>query len=277
MPSPLPYMQFYGKDWLTSSTVNDMSLEAQGAYVRLLCYQWEDGILPLDTDKWARRCGLEPNEKRWVSIREEIMCGFVKIDIGFVNQRMQKDREKAFAHAKKQSENGLKGGRPRVKTGSKTDTKSQTKAKRKPNESGGLAKRKPNESPPTPYTDVLLEKEPKTPVVPNSHAIEVFESIWERYPHARPTPRKPSLEKYNQKLKEGASPEQIAAGVETLIEWLARHRDKAEFVPGLVVWLNQERWNQVLPEIMPTNGKHRETPQEKVARIMGDIEAKQQK
>ena len=41
----LPYFPFYPGEWLRSPTVLGMSLEEQGAYLRLLCCQWEDGYI----------------------------------------------------------------------------------------------------------------------------------------------------------------------------------------------------------------------------------------
>ena len=46
-PRPMP---FWAEDWLSSTRVASMSYAAQGAFLRLLCFQWLDpaGTLPLD-------------------------------------------------------------------------------------------------------------------------------------------------------------------------------------------------------------------------------------
>lgn len=42
----LPYFKFFPRDWLTSPSVMLMSLEEQGAYLRMLCMCWMDGSVP---------------------------------------------------------------------------------------------------------------------------------------------------------------------------------------------------------------------------------------
>lgn len=55
-----PYMPLYVNDWLSSPRVACMSLEQQGAFVRLLCYCWASGTasIPNDDKVLARLSGL---------------------------------------------------------------------------------------------------------------------------------------------------------------------------------------------------------------------------
>ena len=55
-----PAFQFYANDWLSSRLVAKMSLEQQGAYLRLLCYCWSSGDVSLldDDDELAALSGL---------------------------------------------------------------------------------------------------------------------------------------------------------------------------------------------------------------------------
>lgn len=55
-----PAMPFYVNDWLSSSRVARMTLEQQGAYMRLLCHCWasQDASLPSDDDSLKALSGL---------------------------------------------------------------------------------------------------------------------------------------------------------------------------------------------------------------------------
>jgi len=70
MPSPNYYFKFEHKAWLSSSTIDEMSSAARGAYICLLCHQWEDGALPDDPEKLAKRAKISQKEfkKLWNEI-----------------------------------------------------------------------------------------------------------------------------------------------------------------------------------------------------------------
>lgn len=55
-----PAMPFYVNDWLSSGNVTCMSLEQQGAFLRLLCHCWasQDASLPDDDDQLAALSGM---------------------------------------------------------------------------------------------------------------------------------------------------------------------------------------------------------------------------
>ena len=52
----LPHFPFFARDWLTDERVMLMTLECQGAYLRLLCYQWLEGSIPDSPKKLASLC-----------------------------------------------------------------------------------------------------------------------------------------------------------------------------------------------------------------------------
>lgn len=91
----LPYFPFYPGEWLRSPTVLGMSLEEQGAYLRLLCWQWEDGFIdpedmslllgvPQDTiDEWMRR-------RAWKRAFEMGSDGMLR------NERLDLERQQAI-------------------------------------------------------------------------------------------------------------------------------------------------------------------------------------
>jgi len=58
--SGFPYFKFFPADWLGSTSVACMTLEQQGAYVRLMAHAWQapDGGLPDDDAALAMLSGL---------------------------------------------------------------------------------------------------------------------------------------------------------------------------------------------------------------------------
>lgn len=52
-----PAFMFYPSDWLGSQRVSLMTLEEEGAYIRLLSYCWQHGSIPKDPEKIARLIG----------------------------------------------------------------------------------------------------------------------------------------------------------------------------------------------------------------------------
>ena len=53
----IPAFQFYPADWLSSQRVSLLTLEEEGAYIRLLCYCWKNGELPNDMKQLAQLIG----------------------------------------------------------------------------------------------------------------------------------------------------------------------------------------------------------------------------
>jgi uncharacterized protein YdaU (DUF1376 family) len=50
-PSRLPYLPKYVDDWLSSLTIASFTLEQEGAYQRLLMWEWKDPTCSLPTDE----------------------------------------------------------------------------------------------------------------------------------------------------------------------------------------------------------------------------------
>jgi uncharacterized protein YdaU (DUF1376 family) len=80
-----------------------MSLEAQGAYVRLLCYCWLERRVPADPTKLARLVEVSPRRFRrsiWPALAE---C-FQVVDGRLISPRLEQERRQASsrsAHAAK--------------------------------------------------------------------------------------------------------------------------------------------------------------------------------
>lgn len=52
-----PAFQFYPKDWISDAKVCELSLEEEGAYIRLLSHCWLEGSIPADPARCARIIG----------------------------------------------------------------------------------------------------------------------------------------------------------------------------------------------------------------------------
>lgn len=95
-----PAFQFYADDFLAGTS--DMTTEEVGAYIRLLCHQWNKGGITADKERLSIMAGeCKP------SAIAHVMARFVKCEDGlFRNERMEQEREKQRAYREKQSANG---------------------------------------------------------------------------------------------------------------------------------------------------------------------------
>ena len=101
-----PAFQFYVQDFLTGTM--HMSAEEIGAYILLLCHQWDKGALP-DNDK-----DLLKISRTRLKILEQVKTKFVKGEDGLLrNARLEKEREKQAAYKEKMAEAGRKSGEAR--------------------------------------------------------------------------------------------------------------------------------------------------------------------
>ncbi|NBW14606.1 MAG: DUF1376 domain-containing protein [Caulobacteraceae bacterium] len=115
MASPLPYMQFFGKDWLASSNRSRMPLEAQGAYIILLCYQWEEGAIPDDQEEIRAMIHPYPSPQVMAKIWPHICRVFPVSSDGLRrNPRCERDRIAAFEKSAKAKEAGSAGGKKKA-------------------------------------------------------------------------------------------------------------------------------------------------------------------
>jgi len=93
-----PAFQFYADDFLAGTL--DLSQEEVGAYIRLLCHQWNRGSIPVETEKQQRLAGG--------SVSVDVLAKFRLVDgCGLVNDRLEKERAKQAEFRQKQREKGL--------------------------------------------------------------------------------------------------------------------------------------------------------------------------
>jgi uncharacterized protein YdaU (DUF1376 family) len=118
-----PAFQFYPKDWMDFK-VQRMSLSAQGAYLKLLCFMWTDNkdqssILDED-ESLARAVGT--SVEHWLEIRKEIQREndpILETKQGrLISARLKYEADKQRKYRQLQSEKGTKSAQQRVNRGS---------------------------------------------------------------------------------------------------------------------------------------------------------------
>jgi uncharacterized protein YdaU (DUF1376 family) len=115
MPNKPPAFQKYAQDWLVGTA--HLSLEAQGAYERLICHEWVDGPLPNDPPHLAKLLGV--TAKRFARIWGELARHFpVQEDGRLANPRLEFERQKQVGYRLVQSMKGKASVEARLKLGS---------------------------------------------------------------------------------------------------------------------------------------------------------------
>lgn len=142
-----PCFQFYPKEFLAGTV--SMSCEEAGAYIRLLCYQWENEFLPKDAKKLQRITGAKN------SVINEVLNKFELTDKGYTNARLERSRKDYESYLERQKINGLKGGRPPI----------NNKPKENPVVLSGLTQTEPTQNP----TVLNLETQNQTQTEPKEN------------------------------------------------------------------------------------------------------------
>ena len=97
-----PAFQFYPDDFI-GGTVALTTVDV-GAYMRLLCYQWGNGKIPIEKSAVDRVAGCP--------VSDEVMAKFPNRR----NKRLESERKKQADYREKQRQNGLASGRARRST-----------------------------------------------------------------------------------------------------------------------------------------------------------------
>lgn len=117
-----PAFQFYVQDFLIGTS--HFSAEETGAYIRLLCYQWDNGLVENDEQKLKKISGIS------VKKMEKILKKFSKTKDGhYKNLRLEKERKKQADLRKRRSDAGKKGNE--IKYGSRKATAKGSQSDRK--------------------------------------------------------------------------------------------------------------------------------------------------
>lgn len=238
-----PAFQFYASDYLSSSKVQRMSLEAEGAYIRLLAYNWQDGSIPADIDQLARMCKVT-SRKMAVLWSDYLKDCFVLVDAEpgkYVNVRLEEVRANMAEYRSKQSVNGKTGaaarwGKRRRHGKANTDANGTAIAT-------GMATGMANDSSPSPSPII-------PPKVPHSgdrrEYPSDFEEFWKAYPEK--TGKRAAFVVWKQ-IKPDA--ELLSKMLKTL-EWQKASfdwtKENGKYIPDPERWLKKGRWDDEPPK-----------------------------
>ncbi len=128
-----PAFQFYPKDFIMDDKVAVMNLEQIGAYIKLLCYCWNNNGLPTDEEELKEMCG---NPENWEKIWKKVGRCFYENNGKLYNKRLDKEREKQKFWKEKSKEGGIKSGKTRREKARTKGGSNKTK--------GGSRKHEPN-------------------------------------------------------------------------------------------------------------------------------------
>ena len=106
-----PSFNLYASDWLASASVLQMSLAAEATYLRLLCHQWNQGVLPESPAALVRLTKCSPAE--WRKVWRELEPHFPLTDGGRANPKLAAVAADADAFSAKKREAGRRGNAKR--------------------------------------------------------------------------------------------------------------------------------------------------------------------
>lgn len=228
-----PAFQFYPKDWFDFK-VQRMSLAAQGAYFKLLCFIWKDSkdqcsILD-NNDLLARAIGT--TVEQWLELRNELQHAseplFEEKMGRLLSARLHEEALKQRKYRKQQAIKGKLSAQQRFNRGSTAvQPEYQPKGNSSSSSSSSLLKNKSTSTKRAPG-DVL-----------NGHR-SGFELFWSQYPKKR---NKGAAEKAWVRLE----PDDVLLG--TMLSKLEQagqtddwKKERGQFIPYPASWLNAKGW-----------------------------------
>lgn len=112
-----PAFQFYPKDFLSSTKVDQMSMTERGVYITLLSRCWLDHGLPTDQKALAKMVRMKTAQFERMWDHSILRACFVEKDGKLLNERMERERAGQAEYRAKQAANGASGGRPKKAVG----------------------------------------------------------------------------------------------------------------------------------------------------------------
>ena len=131
-----PAFQFYADDFLGGTV--DLSAEDVGAYIRLICFQWNRGELPKDSTAIDRVAGCK--------VSDHVLAKFPSGK----NKRLEAERQKQADYRSKQQQNAISGAHARW---------SKPKPTPQPEDAGGIVWHKPSDASPSPSPSPISMRE----------------------------------------------------------------------------------------------------------------------
>lgn len=229
-----PAFQFYASDYLSSSKVQRMTLEAQGAYIRLLCYSWQDESIPADVEQLARLCGcgVRKMSELWDKFLRDCFAPSEADPDRLVNPRLEEVRLARLKFSAERSASGKTGAAERWKNHGSAN---------------GSAIEEPIAKNGSPVSSLQSSKEP--PIVPQTDKLSYsaeFDVFWGAYP--KKSGKAEAFKAWN-KLKPSKALQEIM--VHAVMRQAETHdwkRDNGQFIPHPATWINRGQWDDEIPQ-----------------------------
>jgi uncharacterized protein YdaU (DUF1376 family) len=228
MAEKSPAFQFYPQDYLASPRVAEMTLEEEGAYIRLICYAWSSGSIPADPERCARLVGKGCS----VAVATNVQRAFNESPTDpqrLVHERVEKERQKQVIRRQQTSSAGKKSAEKRTanRVAETTSNKRSTNVQRTVNPSSSSSDE-----------DVCVSD--------SKSQVGQFEQFWSTCP--RKTAKGSARKAWMKAIK--------LAPPETIIQAMAVYAKSTagkdpQYIAHPATWLNGERWLDA-PECKPT-------------------------
>jgi hypothetical protein len=235
----LPWFPFYPADFLLGtiewdSTPHGMAL--RGAYIWLLCIQWDKGWVSQEAFFLAVR---DFEESDTLLLKQK----FTLKDGRYYNERLATEREKTLNFHEKQRKNGALGGRP-VKNPVVSFGLSQINPTANPNKTQTKPNHNHNHSHNQNHKNKKKDKEQECP----NTRVE-FEYFYQAYPKKQK--KEKAWESWQKIMENGAAVPitQILEAVELWKKVPQWTKDKGQFIPMPATWLNNRGWEDKIEEL----------------------------
>jgi len=174
-----------------------MTLEQQGAYMRLLSHCWLNGSIPGDVADLALLCHTSPDQmaQLWPRIAP---CFSDNGDGRLVNERLDDEREKQAKYKERATIAG----------------KASAKARRKLDVSSTKRQLKSNTAFASPVC-ISEEEYPPAGQLDRNHYPSQFESVWSAYPQrGGGNPKRAAYQAWRTRVMAGTDPDELHAGTQ---------------------------------------------------------------
>ena len=195
MSDKSPAFQWYPKDYLADEKVALMTLEEEGAYIRLLCYCWLEGSVPTDVSRLACLCRTDP--EKMAELITAISPCFHRNGDRYMHPRLDAERRKQQTHSRVRSKAGHKGAKARWDK-----------------EQYGIA------------MDLLMAEDGSSVSSSSSTAFDIgpyspeFQVFWRTLPkRSGSNPKKVAWEAWNGRRKEGVSEQEMIDAAERYADY----------------------------------------------------------
>lgn len=106
-----PAFQFYPAEYLADAKVELLTLEQEGAYIRLLSYCWREGSIPADLATLSRLC--KGASRDVLELVAQLFTPSIAEPSRLVHKRLEAELKKQVAYRRKQAVSGADGAESR--------------------------------------------------------------------------------------------------------------------------------------------------------------------